>query len=84
MRYEGYLRSKLSQFVSHHILRNRHIVVHLSIVHLELQTNEIWKDGGGAGLCADWVDFHTWDDLGDWEPAMGQLLAQLISTHVAQ
>lgn len=68
---KGDLRSKLPELMSHHILRNRHIVVHLSIVDLELQADEVWEDGRGAGLCADRVYLHAWDDLGDWEPAEG-------------
>lgn len=68
---ESYLRSELSELVSHHILRYRDIVVHLSVMHLELQADKVWQDGGGAGLCADWVDLHSWDDLGDWESVAG-------------
>ena len=68
---EGYLRSELSELVSHHILSDRDIVVNFSVMNLELQADEVWQDGGGAGLCADWVDLHSWDDLGDWEPAVG-------------
>lgn len=37
----------------HHILRNRHIDVILSIVDLKLETDEIREDRGGAGLGSD-------------------------------
>ena len=40
------LRCKLAKLVSNHILSNGHLMVVLSIVHLELETNEIGQDGG--------------------------------------
>jgi hypothetical protein len=39
-------RCKLAKLVSNHILSNGHLMVVLSIVHLELKTDEIGQDGG--------------------------------------
>jgi len=40
------LRCKLAKLVSNHILSNGHLMVVLSVVHLELETDEIGQDGG--------------------------------------
>lgn len=43
-------RRKLPQLMPHHILRDRHLVVDLPVMHLELQPHEIRQDGGGSRL----------------------------------
>lgn len=47
-------RRKLSQFVSHHLLRHIHLVVRFAIVDGESQTHEVGQDRGGAFLGTDW------------------------------
>ena len=42
----------------HHILRDRHIMVDLPVIHLELQSYEIRQDGRAACLC-----FNRWRAL---------------------
>lgn len=39
-------RCKLAKLVSNHILSNGHLVVILSIVHLELETDKVGQDRG--------------------------------------
>ena len=39
--------------MSHHILSDRHIVVDLPIVHLELEPDEVGQDGGAPRLRFD-------------------------------
>jgi hypothetical protein len=36
-----------------HVLGDGHVVVHLAIVHLELEADEVGQDGGGARLRPD-------------------------------
>lgn len=48
-----YVRRKLSQFVSNHVLRYCDIIVLLAVVDLELQTDKVWQDCSGACLCLD-------------------------------
>ena len=46
-------RAELAQFVPHHILCHRDIMIDLAIVHLEFKAHEVREDGGGAGLRFD-------------------------------
>ena len=46
-------RAELAQFVPHHILCHRDIVVDLAIVHLKFETHEVREDGCGTGLRFD-------------------------------
>ena len=46
-------RGKFSQLVAHHVLRNRHVMVDLAVVHLKLQPDEIRQNGRAARLCLD-------------------------------
>lgn len=51
------LHAELPELVPHHILRDRDVVVHLPVVHLELQPDEVGQDRGRALLRADRHDF---------------------------
>lgn len=48
--YKLNLRRELSQFVSDHILRNRHMGVVSTIVNLELQPHKVGQDRRRSGL----------------------------------
>ena len=56
----------------HHVLRDRHIMIHLPIMHLELESNEIGQDRCAARLRFDWR--CTLAGLGgdDWEAVVVQ------------
>lgn len=62
-----YSRRKLPQLVPHHLVRNHHVVVHLTVVHLEYQSHHVGQDGRRARLRADWRDFLAGEDFEDWE-----------------
>lgn len=47
------IRRELAQLVAHHLLGDQDLQVVLAIVDLELQSNEVGEDGGGAGLRLD-------------------------------
>lgn len=49
-----YIRRKLSELVSNHILRDSHIMVYLAVVHLEDKAYEIGKYSGCSCLGLDW------------------------------
>jgi hypothetical protein len=53
--------------VSDHIFRDDHVVVHLSVVDLEFETDEAGEDGGGSGLCADGLNLLSWFRSNDGE-----------------
>lgn len=55
-----------------HIFRNHHIVVHLAIVDLEQQADEIWQDRRATSLCADRYDPLAWLGSHDGEPGSCQ------------
>lgn len=42
-------------------------MVDLAVVHLEFQTNKIWKDGGRARLCSDRGNLLAWLGPNDCE-----------------
>ena len=51
------LRGELSELVSHHIFRDGHFVVYLSVVDLEAESYEVWQYRCGSchgfdGWCA--------------------------------
>ena len=50
---EDDLRRELSQLVADHLLGDGHVVVHLAIVHLKFQPDEVGQNGRRACLCPD-------------------------------
>ena len=43
------LRGELSELVSHHVFRDGHVVIDLSVVDLELESYEVWQYRRGSG-----------------------------------
>ena len=68
---KNHSRRKLPQLMPHHILRNRHIVVYLPIMHLKLEPDEIWQDGGAARLRFDRDCTLARFGGNDWEARCG-------------
>lgn len=64
------LRAEFAQLMSHHILRDRDIVVHLSIMHLELQPHEVRQDRRRALLRPDGDDLLSLSIAHDWKPGL--------------
>lgn len=54
----------------HHILRDRDIVVHLPIMHLELQSHEVRQDRRRALLSPDRDHLLALSIAHDWEPGL--------------
>ncbi len=50
-----------------HVLCDRHIMVDLPVVDLELQSYKVRQYGSGAGLSLDWRSFLAWDGTDNWE-----------------
>jgi len=46
-------RRELPQLMAYHILCDCNIMVHLTIMHLELQPHEVWQDGRRTCCCSD-------------------------------
>ena len=55
--------------MAHHIFRNRHIIVNLPVMHLELEPDEIGQDGRAACLCLNRRSILARLGGGDGEPA---------------
>lgn len=64
---KGNLRRKLPQFMPHHVLRNQHIYVILSVVNLEDHINEIGENCTGACLGFDRRVFRCTFNVVNWE-----------------
>lgn len=47
-----------------HVLCDDDVVVDLAVVDLELEADEVGKDGGGPGLCANRADSLAWEGTG--------------------
>ena len=54
--------------MAHHIFRNRHIIVNLPVMHLELEPDEIGQNGRAACLRLDRWSIFAGLGGGDWEP----------------
>jgi hypothetical protein len=55
--------------MSHHVFCDDHIVIDLSIVHRELESNEAGQDGRRASLRPDRLDPFPGRGTDDWETA---------------
>jgi hypothetical protein len=55
--------------MSHHIFGDRHIIVDLPIVHLELQPDKVGQYCRRSGLCLYWLGFLAWSCSDNGEPA---------------
>ena len=66
------LRRKLPKLVADHLLRDGHVVIHLAVVHLELQADEVRQNGRGPRLRPDRWDLLSWGWACDGEPAKGR------------
>ncbi len=72
---EDDLRRELSQLVADHLLGDSHVVVHLAIVHLKLQADEVGQNGRRARLCPDRWDLLPRYGTCDGKPGGGGELA---------
>ena len=60
-------RRELPKLMPHHLLRDRHIVVYLPVVHLELEPDEVRQDGRAARLRLDGGRALAWFGADDGE-----------------
>lgn len=62
----------------HHLLRDRHVIVYLPIVHLELEPDEVGQDGRAARLRFDGGCALAWFGADDGEAVSWRLLGGLV------
>ena len=57
--------------MAHHLFRNRHFIINLPVMHLELEPDEVGQDGRAACLRFNGRSILAgfWGD--DWEPVGG-------------
>lgn len=58
--------------MSHHIFRNRHIIVDFPIVDLELKADKVGQDRSCSSHCFDGLDRFTRLGSNDWKAARGE------------
>ena len=56
-----------------HILSDRHLIVNLPVMHLELQPDKVREDGGGSRLC-----FYGRRALAWYWPDDGESISSLV------
>lgn len=66
----------------HHSLRNRHIMIHLPIMHLKNQPHKIWQYGSAAGLGFYWGGLLAWLWADDGESVGGGELVRVALVYV--